>query len=208
MWHKFASTDRPVVAADPDARSVRWGWILWAAGMAALAFLALRAPSERLPVLATFGALLMLWPLWRLARRVVYALLASAHTPWQGRYFEFDGRQVRVLKDDGVGLWFCADDVFDALGIASGGREPARVRLSAGRDGLRPAPGTRLLCFTERGLAAWLERRTERRAVAFERWLRTQVIGPHHRGLEMTGLSERTQSRAADPSTHCPRGGS
>lgn len=198
---------RPRLPADPDARSVRWTWILWAAGTALFVVLMWRSPSERLPLYVSFAALLLLWPLWRGGRWLWDAVQSGAHRPWQGRYYEFDGRQIRILVDDTAALWFCAADVFDVLGVAGSGRDPARARLSAGRDGLRRAPGTRLLCFTERGLAAWLERRTERRAVAFERWLRTQVIGPHRRRLETTGLSERTQSAGAESSTDSTRGG-
>lgn len=187
---------------------MRWGWILWAAGTAAFAILVIRAPAAQLPLLVTLGALVLLWPLWRLGRYLLRAMLASTHEPWQGRYYEFDGRQVRVLTDDRDALWFSADDVFDALGVQGSGRDPARVRLSAGREGLRPAPGTRLLCFTERGLSAWLERRTGRRTAAFDHWLRTQVIGPHRRRLEMTRPSERAQDPTTNPPTDLTTGGS
>jgi hypothetical protein len=187
---------RRLVAADPDARSLRWGWILWAIGTAVLIVAGVGAPPERLPLMVVLAAALLLWPLWRGGRRVIHAVLDSAHAPWQGVYYEFDGRQIRILTDDTEALWFCAADVFEALEIGAGGRDPARARLAAGRDGLRHAPGTRMLCFTEHGLAAWLERRTERRVATFERWLQTQVIGPHHRKLELAGLSARTQTRA------------
>ncbi|MDZ7653137.1 MAG: hypothetical protein U5L03_11590 [Burkholderiaceae bacterium] len=187
---------RRLVAADPDARSLRGGWILWAIGTAVLIVASLATPPERLPLMVVLAAALLLWPLWRGGRRVIHVVLDSAHAPWQGVYYEFDGRQIRILVDDTEALWFCAADVFAVLEIAAGGREPARARLAAGRDGLRHAPGTRMLCFTERGLAAWLERRTERRVATFERWLQTQVIGPHHRKLELAGLSARTQTRA------------
>jgi hypothetical protein len=187
---------RRLVAADPDARSLRWGWILWAIGTAVLIVAGVGAPPERLPLMVVLAAALLLWPLWRGGRRVIHAVLDSAHAPWQGVYYEFDGRQIRILTDDTEALWFCAADVFEALEIGAGGRDPARARLAAGRDGLRHAPGTRMLCFTERGLAAWLERHTERRVATFERWLQTQVIGPHHRKLELAGLSARTQTRA------------
>jgi hypothetical protein len=198
---------RPRVPADPDARSLRWGWILWGVGAAVLGIVLVGTPAERLPLLVTLAALLLLWPLWRGGRWLLDALRASPHRPWQGSYYEFDGRQVRVLVDDTEALWFCAADVFDVLGIAAGGRAPARVRIAAGRDGLRHAPGTRLLCFTERGLAAWLERRSERRVAAFERWLRSQVIGPHRRRLEIAGRSEPTQDSGAAPPADSMRGG-
>ncbi len=145
---------RRLVAADPDARSLRWGWILWAIGTAVLIVAGVGAPPERLPLMVVLAAALLLWPLWRGGRRVIHAVLDSAHAPWQGVYYEFDGRQIRILTDDTEALWFCAADVFEALEIGAGGRDPARARLAAGRDGLRHAPGTRMLCFTEHGLGA------------------------------------------------------
>jgi hypothetical protein len=174
---------------------LRWGWIFWGAGTVALAAFVVAAPRERLPLFATLGAVLLLWPLWRGGRWLLDAFVSGPQEEWQGSYYEFDGLQIRVLTDDTDALWFCASDVFDALAIVGSGRDPARARISAGREGLRRAPGTRLLCFTERGLAAWLERRTERRTAAFDRWLKTQVIGPHRRRLELAGVSERTQTR-------------
>jgi hypothetical protein len=39
---------------------------------------------------------------------------------WEGNYYEFGGVQVRVVEDDGQ-LWFAADDVIKATGIAAVG---------------------------------------------------------------------------------------
>ncbi|MFO0208752.1 MAG: hypothetical protein ACK54L_21845, partial [Betaproteobacteria bacterium] len=66
-------------------------------------------------------------------------------------------------------------------------RDREHLRLMAGRDGVRFAPGTRLACFTERDLRAWLERRSGRRVGQFVHWLDTQVLVPHRRKLELTG---------------------
>jgi hypothetical protein len=193
MARRFRSSSRPAVAPDPDARSVRWGWILWALCTLALAAALLLTPVERLPLLAVPGGILLLWPLWRGGRWLLAELAGAAHHEWQGRYYEFDGRQIRVLVDDDDELWMCAADVFDAVELKGGASDPQRARLLAGRDGLRHAPGTRLLCFTERGLAAWLERRTGARAVRFARWWRGEVVTPHYRRRELAGLSERAQ---------------
>jgi len=151
-------------------------------------------PGAMWPLFVVLGAALLLWPLWRGGRQLIDAMLAGAHAEWQGSYYEYDGRQIRVLADADGALWICAADVLDALGMSGMGRDPARVRIAAGRDGLRRAPGTRLLCFTERGLAAWLERRTEPKVAAFERWLKSQVTGPQRRRRELAGISERTQT--------------
>jgi hypothetical protein len=168
---------------------VRWGWILCAAGTAGICAAWALAPATLTPFLAVAAGLLLLWPLWRGGRWLRDAVVDGPQQAWQGRYYEFDGRQVRIFVDDDDALWICAADVLDAVGAQGIARETARVRLAAGRDGLRRAPGSRVLCFTERGLAAWLERRTDARSAAFGRWLTHQVLRPHNRRQELAGIS-------------------
>lgn len=160
---------------------VRGLWILWAIGAPVGVALLVFAPAVFLPLLTPLWALLLLWPLWRGARRLWRAIVDAPHQEWNGNYFEFDGRHIRVLVDDGHALWVCADDVFDALGITGRGRHPERVRLDAGRDGLSLLPGARLLWFSERGLLAWLARRRGERGIAFARWLDAEMLGPQRR---------------------------
>jgi len=174
---------------------LRWGWILWAITLGIAGVLLWRAPTEQLPVIVLVGALLLPWLLWRGGRWLWQLIRDAPHEAWNGRYFEFDGRQVRVLVDDDDTLWICAADVFDVLGLTGDTRRSTRVRLSAGRDGLRAAPGSRLLCFTERGLQAWLERRTEARVAVFSRWLNKQVLGPHHKRRTIAGYAEQAPDR-------------
>jgi len=185
---------RRIAALDPDARSVKAVWIAW--GIAVLVFVALLAvtPRERLPLMLIGASLLLLWPLWRGGRLLWDQMLDASMQPWQGSYYEYDGRQVRVLVDDLDGLWFCAADVFDALGLDGKARDVGRARLAAGREGLRAAPGERMLCFTERGLSAFLERRSDARSASFQRWLQTQVLRPHHRRLEIASASAPAQN--------------
>jgi hypothetical protein len=173
---------------DPDRSMVRSLWVLWGVMLVLVVPLVLwlgQALNPLLPLLAPVLALLVFWPLWRIGRATIRALLNAPHTPWQGQYFEFDGRQIRVLFDDEDRVWTCARDVFDALGTRTGARIPQRVRLLVGRDGLADAPGTRLLCFTERGLAVWLERRTGRQAAAFQRWWLNEVLNPYRKRQEI-----------------------
>jgi hypothetical protein len=143
------------------------------------------------PTLAPFFALLaaaaLLFPLWRLVRLLWQQIKQGPYEPWQGAYYEFDGRQIRILFDDEGQAWLSADDVLDVFGLQGHARDRERLRLIAGRDGLRAAPGTQLACFTERGLRAWLERRTERMAGQFAHWLNTQVLAPHRRKRELAG---------------------
>jgi hypothetical protein len=178
----------PTLPDDPDARSLRAGWI--ASGLLlALVVLWLWRGIE--PALAPFFALLaaaaLLFPLWRLVRWLWQQMKHGPYEPWQGAYYEFDGRQIRILFDDEGQAWLSADDVLDVFDLQGHARDRERLRLIAGRDGLRAAPGTQLVCFTERGLRAWLERRTERMAGQFAHWLNTQVLAPHRRKRELAG---------------------
>lgn len=174
---------RRIAAIDPDARAVKAVWVGWSIATVIFTVLVVAAPTGLLPLLGTGGALLLLWPLWRGGRLLWRQMLDASMQPWQGSYYEYDGRQIRVLVDDIDGLWISAADVFDALGLTGTARDIDRARLVAGRDGLRAAPGERLLCFTERGLSAFLERRTDVRSALFQRWLHAQVVRPHHRRL-------------------------
>lgn len=176
--------------ADPDQRMLRFGWMLWAGGLVVFLIALWAAPAAALPVLMPLGGGLLLWLLWRGGRWLWHVALDAPHADWQGRYYEYDGRQIRVLTDNLDELWFCAADVYDVLGLSGSARDPSRVRLAAGRDGLRLAPSTRMLCFTERGLLAWLERRTEARVAPFRRWLQTQVLSPQQRRRERAGLPD------------------
>ncbi len=180
----------PSIDADPDTRIVHGIWMLWGVGVPIALSLLFLAPERFFPLVTPLWALLLLWPLWRGGRRLWCAIIAAPHQDWNGGYFEFDGRQVRVLVDESHALWVCAADVFDALGIDGRGRVPARVRLDAGRDGLQQLPGERLLWFSERGLLAWLARRRSRRSSDFVRWLESEVLGPQRRQRRKVGADE------------------
>ena len=177
----------PRLSPDPDARINRGIWVLWCAGAAVLAWLTWGgAANEMLPLLAPLTAGLLLWPLYRAGRAIWQWTRWRAHADWHGNYFEFNDRQIRVLFA-GEQVSVVAADVFDVLGIDAAGRVPQRVRGITGRDGLTTAPDTSLLVFTERGLAAWMERRTDGDASRFARWFKAEVTDPYRkrRALEM-----------------------
>lgn len=173
---------------DPDERTVRWGWVFWISWLlvgGALLFGDWKSGVIGLGAVlaAPFWALWLLWPLYRGAR---FALRHLRHAPlaaWDGRYFAFDDRQIRVLFDDEA-IWVVAVDVFEVLGTPADARMPERVRQIVGRDGLQSAPDSTLLAFSEKGLAAWLDRRTERRALQFARWFQHEVVAPYRRRRE------------------------
>jgi hypothetical protein len=180
----------PRLGDDPDARTRRWIWLLWAAFTLALVGGWLAAPihqsADALPWLlkAPLITLDLMWPLWQGARLVLHRMREAPLAPWQGRYYEFENFQVRVLVDEEDRLLIVASDVLDALRIKGRGRQPERIRAITGRDGLRAVPGIGEPVFTEQGMQAWLERNSRRDVARFALWLRTQVSEPHRRMLE------------------------
>ncbi len=180
---------------DPDARQQRWAWTFSGAGLAlAVALVVAGIGPGAMPLVATLAGFSLVWPVYRGGRALWYWMLDSYHAEWQGVYYEFDGRQIRVLFEDGGDdrVWICAADVFDVFGLSGRARDPQRVRQVAGREGLVNPPGTRLLCFTERGLSAWMERRTEPVAGKFRHWVDTQLLAPYRKRLEIERLTKAT----------------
>lgn len=179
---------RPIFAPDPGPKVLRWGWFLWL-GWAVVGTGLLgedRGGSGFALGVVLSAPFWVLWLLWPLYRGWAFWLRRARHSRWQGwqgNYYEFDGQQIRVLAE-GDALWFAADDVFDALRLEGRQRDPERSRLVAGRDGLAERADSGLLVFSEPGLRAWLERRTDPDALKFKRWVELQVIEPYRRRRE------------------------
>lgn len=179
---------------DPDERVVRWGWLLWAAWavIAGALFLEdVRAGTGTLSLLlvAPFWFMWLLWPLYRGLRVWWRWQYGEGWAEWNGTYYEFDGLQIRILMQ-GDSIWIVADDVFDALRLRGRQRDAARVREIAGRAGLVKPPGSKRLAFSEIGIKAWLDRRTDVTAHKFSYWLDKQVIAPYRKRQESAGDGE------------------
>ncbi|HVE88717.1 MAG TPA: hypothetical protein VNA44_03375 [Burkholderiaceae bacterium] len=178
---------------DPDERTVRWGWVIWLAwGVigGALFLTDIRAGTGALSLVlvAPFWGMWLLWPTYRFIRAWWRWQYEGAWDKSNGAYYEFDGRQIRIVMQ-GDSIWISADDVFDALGLHGRQRNVARVRKIAGRDGLVEPPGWRMLSFSEIGIKAWLDRRTDTVAHKFSYWLDKQVIAPYRKRREIEGNS-------------------
>jgi hypothetical protein len=177
---------------EPDARAVRTGWLAWTTwGVIGGALLfedwKLSATSFHLVLTAPFWALWLLWPLWRLATRLRHLAWANPRAGWQARHYEFDGRRMRVHFVEERCL-LEAEDVFEVLEAPAAARRPERVRVVAGPEGVVELEGGRL-AFTEAGLAAWLARRRDPRALALAQWFEHEVAAPRRRRIE-AGLPE------------------
>ena len=173
---------------DPDDRIVRWGWMAWIAwgvigGALFLNDLKAGTGALSLILVAPFWGLWLLWPTYRLAR-AWWRWQSKGLRSSNGTYYEFDGRQIRIVMQ-GDSIWISANDVFDALGLQGRQRNIGRAREIAGRDGLVRPPGSRLLAFSEIGIKAWLDRRTDTAAHKFSYWLDKQVIAPYRKRQEI-----------------------
>jgi hypothetical protein len=171
---------------DPDARLLRRGWIafaVWTPLGGQQLWQALRTGEDALvgvALSAPLWAAWLPWLQWRGTAVLRHWFARCAFGRWHGNYFEFDGWQIRI-DFDGDEIFVAAADVFDALGIEVRGRECERHRLIAGGDGLKVLPGDNLRAFTERGLQAWMERRTDAVAVRFGKWYERTVVDPRRK---------------------------
>ena len=186
---------------DPDERVLRWGWMLWVAwGVIGGALLVndIKAGTGALSVVlvAPFWGMWLLWPMYRFMRAWWRWQYEGAWADWNGTYYEFDGRQIRILTR-GDSIWIAADDVIDALGLEGRQRHVARVREIAGRDGLTRPPGSRRMAFSEICIKAWLDRRTDTVAHKCSYWLDKQVIAPYRRRQELSS-DGAIEGKAAD----------
>lgn len=180
--------------ADPDARLLRWGWLAFAAWtviggvVLARSLLAGGGAIAGIAFVAPLWAAWLLWLLWRASASARHWAARRAYGEWHGNYFEFDGRQVRVVFDEDD-IYLAAADVFDVLGTDAHGRVPERVQVIAGSDALIELAGRRLLVFTERGLRAWMQRRTEPKAAKFIAWVDNEVVEPYRNRRQVQGMT-------------------
>ena len=160
-------------------------WVAWGVIGGTLFLNDLKAGTGALSLIlvAPFWGIWLLWPTYRFAR-AWWRWQSKGLRSSNGNYYEFDGRQIRILMQ-GHSIWIAADDVFDALDLRGRQRNIARVREIAGRDGLVRPPGSRLMAFSEIGIKAWLDRRTDTAAHKFSNWLDKQVIAPYRKRQEI-----------------------
>jgi hypothetical protein len=95
---------------------------------------------------------------------------------WQGRYYEFEGRQVRVEEVDGA-IWIALKDVRKAARLSVHHVEIARFNP----DDCLILPESRTVGVNETALLAWLSALRGRQVAAFRLWLERDVLPPIHR---------------------------
>jgi len=105
------------------------------------------------------------------------------YVPWQGRYYEFQGKQIRIFEDDGV-LWFVDRDVLRVLDKA-----PTRaMRIAYGEVDYKPVEEAGGMAFSERVVLRVVSLIRHPDAGKFKFWIEREVIAPHHKKREIAGL--------------------
>ncbi len=129
-------------------------------------------------------ALLLCAPLWaRSVTPFVFAIFPAinrkarhdAHAAWNGRYYAFEGRQLRFVMLDAV-IWVAADDLDALLLPPPDGRE----RRILGAD-YATMPGYRLKGYSENGIRRVLAARTTARTskpqmIKLRHWLEHEAL--------------------------------
>ncbi|MCC6658701.1 MAG: hypothetical protein IT512_11000 [Rhodocyclaceae bacterium] len=118
---------------------------------------------------------------WVLSRWIVFGFshfkrhaYEKACAEWQGKYFEFDGMQMRIeCTDEEVRV--AADDIFRLLGVQPGEADRRRLVMSHGAVGYRREPGVPDT-FSEEAVLAYLAGRRDKQAPRLRAWLERQVF--------------------------------
>ncbi|MCX9155030.1 hypothetical protein OPU71_02695 [Niveibacterium sp. 24ML] len=103
--------------------------------------------------------------------------------PWDGRWYEFDGRQIRIFEQADHS-WICAEDVFAVFGEVSDKVTHERYRTRFGALGYREPAGESLVCFSEAALRRYLSLRSDDTARRFARWLGQTLFAHEKRRRE------------------------
>ena len=189
------TTRSPIFKTEPAPHIVRWGWLLWLLWLvvaSALLIDDLKSGTLNLALVlsAPFWALWAGWLIYRGLGQLRRWQARSGVNHFDGSYHEFDGEPIRIFFD-GDRIFWGADDVFNALNIAADARRVERVRQITGRDGLAPEPASGLMCFSERGLEAWLDRRSGPDVQKFRLWVERQIVRPYRRRRELEAPVEK-----------------
>lgn len=150
------------------------------AGLAAGLYLVLAPLHVAFAVVVALGfAPVLAWQLSPLVMAALAGLAAagkrSAHAPWQGKFYSYEGRQLRLYLDGGT-VWIPQADLARILVPAPDGRE---LRLLGADYGA--IPGHAIKGCTEAGIAQLLKARTgHRRAtrdmIRFKAWLDSEAL--------------------------------
>lgn len=119
---------------------------------------------------------------WVLSRWIVegFGFLArkgetAAVAEWNGRYFAYYENQVRIVWDR-QHLWVNAADVFLVLGLSPDDITRKTIAARLGQDGYAIPSRNAGECFSELGIATYLNGFSDLKTAQFRRWLERDVF--------------------------------
>lgn len=133
---------------------------------------------------AWFGVPFLSIPLaaWVAARWIVMGVSFLKHRAevravqaWQGRYFAFDGRQVRLHWDEAA-VWIEAEDLFHAANRRPDAKTLGRIRRRIGEADFCVPPDLNKPCFSAEGALNYLAGLDDEVAHKLRRWLTREVL--------------------------------
>ena len=132
---------------------------------------------------APIWGVLLAKPILELVKSYVDFAKQQPYIPWQGHYYEFQGRQIRIFEDDGL-LWFVDRDVLRVLD-----KEPtSAMRIAYGEVDYKPIGETGMMAFSDRVVVRVVSLIRHPEAGKFKFWIEREVIAPHHKKREIAGL--------------------
>jgi len=102
---------------------------------------------------------------------------------WNGRYFEYEGRQVRIYWDR-ESIWIVADDVFVHLGERPDAVARKKTQIRLGADHFAKIPDVHLDGFSEDGLLRYLGKNQRSEFHRLKLWFEREVFPNIHKRLE------------------------
>ncbi|TRZ64570.1 MAG: hypothetical protein D4S02_10555 [Rhodocyclaceae bacterium] len=100
---------------------------------------------------------------------------AAAVAEWNGRYFAYYENQVRIVWDR-THIWVNAADVFLVLGLSPDAVTRKKISARLGLNGYGIPSKKAGECFSEQGIAAYLNGFNDLKTAQFRRWLERDVL--------------------------------
>ena len=158
--------------------------LLWCSAVAALAYFVLGTFGKDMAALRAPLTILFTSPIWaqNFTRYVIEIIPAirrvaarSAHEPWSGRYYSYDGKHIRFYRIDDI-IWVVEADVMSLLQPKPDTRE---LRFLG--DDYAIIPEQKFQGFTQAGLMRLLISRTSTRSalpemIKFRRWIEYEAF--------------------------------
>jgi len=139
-----------------------------------------------------WGGIVVAFPVaWVISRWIVMLIgkvkrraEEDATADWNGRYFEYESRQVRIYWDSEA-VWIVADDVFIHLGEHPDAVARKKIQIRLGADHFAKIPDVGLDGFTGEGLLRYLGKSQRSEFHRLKLWFEREALPNIHNRQEL-----------------------